>query len=135
MTGGRAIGFYNGWSGDERLAVLPILDAAIAAGTLASATRCSICMTSGSSDWRASDAIVFHDEDYGRPLDAYPVCKPCHRLIHLRFWRVDEWQAHIAQNTREGAWFIQLTLDPASRYRPFVETYPDRLPAPFTPQS
>lgn len=130
MTGGRAIGHYNGWNGEERLAVLPILDAAVAAGTLAPPTRCSICLMSGSSDWRASDAIVFHDEDYSRPLDAYPVCKPCHRLIHLRFWRVDEWEQLVAQNTREGAWFRQLTLDPASRYRPFAETYPSGLPTP-----
>ena len=129
MTAGRTIGHYNGWNGQERLAVLPVLDAAIAAGALAPPTRCSICLISGSADWRASSAIVFHDENYSPPLDPYPVCKPCHRLIHLRFWRVDEWQGHIARHAREGAWFEQLTLDPASRFRPFVETYPNGLPA------
>ena len=41
------IGFYNGWNGDERLAVLPILRAAIAAGELASPTMCSICLIPG----------------------------------------------------------------------------------------
>ena len=36
------IGSYNGWTGEERLAVLLILRAAIAAGELASPTMCSI---------------------------------------------------------------------------------------------
>lgn len=124
------IGFYNGWSGEERLAVLPILRAALAAGTLAPPTRCSICRATGSSDWRASDAIVFHDEDYANPLGAYTVCKPCHRLIHLRFWRATEWTAHVALHARGGAWFERLSMDPGSRFRPYEETYPDGLPGP-----
>lgn len=128
-----AIGHYNGWSGEERVAALPGLKAALAAGELEPPTRCSICLTEGHPDWRASNAIAFHDEDYSEPLKAYPVCKPCHGLVHLRFWRIEEWQALVEQHARGGAWFESLTLDPDSRHRPFAQTYPDGLPARFQP--
>lgn len=125
------IGSYNGWNGEERLAVLPILRAALEAGTLASPSRCSICCVTGTSDRRASDAIVFHDEDYANPLGAYTVCKPCHRLLHLRFHDPDTWTAHAALHARGGAWFERLSMDPTSRTRPFAETYPEGLPGAF----
>jgi hypothetical protein len=128
-----AIGWYNGWNGEERLAVLPIIKAALAAGELDPPTRCSVCLASGSPDWRADNAVVFHDEDYSAPLSAYPVCKPCHKLIHLRFWRRAEWAAHLALHGRGGAWFEWLTLDPESRFRPFSGSYPAGLPASFDP--
>ena len=125
------IGSYNGWNGEERLAVLPIIRAAVEAGTLMPPTRCSICLVAGSPDWRAADAIVFHNEDYDRPLEAYTVCKPCHHLIHLRFWRTAEWNAHVTRHGRGGAWFERLTMDPGSRTRPFAESYPDGLSKAF----
>lgn len=128
-----AIGHYNGWTGEERLAVLPVLKAAVASGQIPPPTRCSICLATGSPDWRAPDAILFHDEDYSRPLKAYTVCRACHKLIHLRFWFRDEWARHIASHARAGAWFEMLSLDPDSRYRPFIATYPDGLPPGFDP--
>ena len=127
------IGFYNGWSGEERLAALPILRAALEAGTLDPPTRCSMCLVTGSPDWRAADGIVFHDEDYSNPLAAYTVCKPCHRLIHMRFWSAADWIALVARHARDGAWFERLSMDPDSRTRPFVQTYPDGLPSAFHP--
>src|SRR5438309_1116375 len=91
------IGWYNGWSGEERLAVLPVIRAALAEGRMAQPTRCSVCLVYGSSHAGAADAIVFHDEDYSRPLEAYPICRNCHRLVHMRFWRAREWAAHLAE--------------------------------------
>ena len=127
------IGFYNGWSGNERLAALAILKAALASGELAHPTICSVCLVPGNPDRRAPDAVWFHDEDYANPLGAYAVCKPCHRLIHMRFWRAAEWIAHVARHARGSAWFEQLTMDPDSRTRPFVQTYPEGLPGAFNP--
>ena len=125
------IGWYNGWHGDERLAVIPVIKAAVEAGTLAPPSRCSICLVDGTPDWRARDAIGFHDEDYANPLNGYPICRPCHRLIHLRFWRVEEWHAHVARLARGGQWFELLSMNPNSRFRPFAETYPEGLPLAF----
>lgn len=127
------IGYYNGWNGEERLAVIPVINAAVAAGEMDPPTRCSICLVKGCSDWRAPNAILFHDEDYSRPLEAYTVCKPCHKVIHLRFWRRRQWADHVEQHARGGAWFELLTLDPDSRFRPFSETYPQGLPLGFAP--
>ena len=127
------IGSYNGWNGEQRLAVLPVIRAALAAGTMAPPTRCSICLDSGSPDWRASDGIVFHDEDYANPIEAYPVCKPCHRLLHLRFHHPKTWTAHAAFHARGGAWFERLSMDPTSKTTAFAETYSEGLPTPFNP--
>ena len=127
------IGSYNGWNGDERLAVLPILRAAIAAGELASPTTCSICLVAGTPDRRAESAVWFHDEDYANPMGAYAICRRCHRLLHLRFHDPDTWTAHAALHARGGAWFEKLSMDPASKTRSFAQTYPEGLPGAFEP--
>lgn len=127
------IGFYNGWNGDERLAVLPILRAALATGELAHPTICSVCLVPGNADRRAQDAVWFYDEDYAKPMGAYAICRRCHSLLHLRFHDPDTWTAYVALHARGGAWFERLSMDPASRNRPFAETYPEGLPGAFEP--
>ena len=123
------IGWYNGWSPDERLATLPIQKAAIASGALARPRICTICGSTGNRDWRAEDAVWLHDEDYANPLAAYALCRRCHRLLHRRFEEPEPWLALVTLHQRDGAaWFEQLTLDPASQHRPFAQTYPDGLP-------
>ena len=47
--------------------------------------------------------------------------------------RAAEWIAHVARHARGRVWFEQLTMDPDSRTRPFVQTYPDGLPSAFHP--
>ena len=79
------IGWYNGWSPDERQAATPIQKAALAAGTLERPRICSICQCPGNRDWRAEDAVWFHNEDYAAPLKVYALCRRCHRLLHQRF--------------------------------------------------
>jgi len=123
------IGWYNGWSLQQRRATLPVQKAAIATGELARPTTCSICGCSGSRDWRAGDAVWLHDEDYADPLAAYPVCRRCHRLLHRRFEEPQPWLDLVAQYGGGGsAWFEQLSMDSASQRRPFAETYPGGLP-------
>lgn len=125
------LGWYNGWSPDERRATLPAQKAAIASGELARPTRCSICLVQGSRDWRADDAVWLHDEDYARPLEAYPICRRCHRLLHRRFDDPQPWFTLVAAQARGGAWFELLSMDPNSQRRSFAETYPSGLPGPF----
>lgn len=125
------IGWYNGWSPEERLATIPIQRAAIASGELARPTSCSICLVDGNRDWKAQDAVWLHDERYDRPLEAYPVCRRCHSVLHRRFEEPQAWAELVAQHARGGQWFELLSIDPACRERPFAETYPDGLPSAF----
>jgi len=126
------IGWYNGWSPEERTAVTPIQKQALKDGTLAKPTHCSICKCEGNRrDWRAQDAVWLHSEDYGNPLDVYHLCRRCHRTLHERFEKPDPWLELIAENGQRGAaWFELLTMDPDSRTRPIGKTYPDGL-TPF----
>jgi hypothetical protein len=112
--------WYNGWSPDERLATLPVQKAAIAAGQLARPESCSIC--------GSHKEVWLHDERYDRPLEAYHVCRRCHRTLHARFADPASWADLVARHGGHGAWFEWLTLDPGSKQRPFAATYPNGLP-------
>lgn len=128
-----AIGWYNGWSGEERLATLAVQKAAIAAGERKRPAICSICGCTGSRNWRADDAVWLHDEDYAHPLAAYAACRRCHRTLHQRFDDPEPWLDLVARHGDSGVqWFEQLSMDPASLRRPFAETYPNGLPAAST---
>ena len=129
MTAKFDIGWYNGWSPEERLAIVPIQKAAIASGELARPKRCSICLVEGNRDWRADDAVWLHDENYADPLAAYAVCRCCHRLLHRRFENPEPWLVLVAQHAKDGAWFEQLTMDAASLRQPFGVIYPNGLPS------
>lgn len=96
------IGWYNGWSPQERLATLPIQKAAIASGKLARPTQCSICLVQGNRNWKADDAVWLHDENYAEPLAAYPICRRCHRILHRRFDHPAPWLALVAEHARGG---------------------------------
>ena len=115
--------WYNGFSPKERLAIIPLIDAAVAAGDLPAPSACAICGT-------ASGKIGWHTEDYRKPLSSIPICGPCHSAIHLRFWR----KQMLLPSTRplgSAMPFLQaLSLDPDTMERPFDETYPEGLPRP-----
>lgn len=126
------IGWYNGWDPQERTAVTPVQKQALKDGRLARPTHCSLCGCEGSRDWRAQDAVWLHSEDYGNPLDVYHLCRRCHRILHERFDNPAPWLALISAHERGGTeWFENLTMDPASRTRPFEETYPNGVPGPL----
>jgi hypothetical protein len=128
VSSSHGIGWYNGWSPEERRATLPVQKAAIADGRLSRPTTCSICGCAGNRDRRAQDAVWLHDENYAAPLAAYPICRRCHRTLHERFDEPNAWTALVQVHARGGAWFELLSLDPQSRFRAFAETYPDGLP-------
>jgi hypothetical protein len=119
------IGWYNGWSPDERLATVPIQKAAIASGALPRPRICSICR----AHWSRENPVWLHDENYADPLAAYPICRRCHRTLHQRFDYPEPWRALVEQHGNNTHWFEQLSMDPASQRRPFDETYPDGLSA------
>lgn len=127
------IGWYNGWSPEERLATLPIQREAVKSGQLQRPTHCSICGCASNRDWRADDAVWFHDERYDRPLEPYPVCRRCHRILHQRFEDPQCWLDLVQRHGRGGSWFEALSIDPMSRFEPFAKTYPDNLPQSANP--
>jgi hypothetical protein len=116
------LGWYNGWSPEERRATLPIQRDAIRSGQMARPTICSVC--------GSSHDVWLHDERYDRPLEAYPVCRLCHRALHMRFDEPAGWMTLVAQYGGRGEWFEQLSLDPQSQWRPFDQTYSDGLATP-----
>lgn len=113
------LGWYNGWSPEQRLATLPIQREAIRSGALRRPSACSVC--------GSTEDIWLHDERYDRPLEAYAICRPCHGALHGRFEDPARWQAILEAYGNGERWFEGLSLDPASQRRPFEETYPEGL--------
>jgi hypothetical protein len=115
--GGSAMNFYNGFCPRERRAwngrALPI------------PRQCSICGCG--PDERP---LAYHGEDYRSMDSVYAICRRCHYAIHIRFRRPDHWRKVLRQHQYPGAWFTLLSIDPASLWRPFDETYPQGLPGP-----
>lgn len=122
------IGWYNGWSPDERRRRSPVLKQLIASGALAKPTTCSICGHSPVPGSWSSNPVWFHDEDCSQPLSTYPICRSCHRTLHERFDQPAPWVALVARYATGQRWFEQLSMDPASLHQPFGVTYPNGLP-------
>lgn len=123
---------YNGWTWSQRCAVTPIQNRALRDGLIERPTSCCICGYSRPSDLRGRGYIFLHLERYDCPLDFYPCCKRCHAALHARFRDPDRWQRVLRRHGAPGRWFTVLSLDPASQWRPFRETYAEKLPSPFS---
>lgn len=121
---------YNGWSWTERCAVTPIQNALFRSGVLVLPTICSICGFSDPARIDGSGYIFAHLERYDRPAEVYPACKRCHRNLHARFREPETWQRVLDRWGRRGAWFVALSLDPASQWQAFDLTYPSGLEPP-----
>jgi hypothetical protein len=111
---------YNGFTPAERQQKMQSVKAAIALGEIVPTRTCSVCART------FPYAVGFHSEDYADPFAVYPVCRSCHYMIHIRFWRPGQWVAYIARLAADG-WFQCLSLDPLTLSRPFRETYPHGL--------
>ena len=107
---------------------MPVQREAVRSGVLARPTRCSIC--GEAHQFGSANPVWLHDEDYGDPLAAYPICRRCHRTLHERFDAPESWRALVAAHATGSRWFEQLTMDPASIYQPLAVTYPKGLPLP-----
>ena len=130
MTKAYELGWYNGWSPEQRRATLPVQRAALNAGTLCRPTGCSVCGFDTREQPGASNRVWLHNEDYGDPLATYAICRHCHWALHERFDDAAPWLAIVARHGGGGQWFERLSMDPASKQRPFLETYPEGLPRP-----
>ena len=120
------IGWYNGWSPEQRRATSPVQIAAVRSGMLPYPSRCSICSVQGYRG--SSNPVWLHDEDYADPLAAHPICRRCHRTLHERFDHPEPWLSLVRQHGIGTRWFEQLTMDAASLLQPFSVTYPDGPP-------
>lgn len=118
---------YNGFGASERYAVIPVQQAAFRSGNVQALTVCCVCGPTCEAT-RAGEPLVLHCEDYDRPLDGYPICKPVHRALHGRFTYPERWQRVLRRFGEPGSWINQLSLDPASQFAPFRDTYPRDLP-------
>jgi len=128
VTKSYALDWYNGWSPEQRLATLPVQRAALKAGALLAPTCCSVCGFDPREQPSAANRVWLHDEDYGDPLAAYAICRRCHWALHERFDDPQPWLAIVARHGGGDQWFERLSMDPASKRRPFLETYPEGLP-------
>lgn len=124
---------YNGFDDAARRAVTPIQNAAISGGRMTRPTTCCICGFSDPAQPRGRGFVYCHLEDYNAPFDIYPVCKRHHADLHARFREPERWAKVVRQYGRAGEWFMLLSLDPASQWRPFPETYGSGLPPPGDP--
>lgn len=121
------MGWYNGWSPEERIATLPVQREAILSGAIAKPSTCSICGITPRDGSRNS--VWLHDENYAEPLAAYHVCRKCHRTLHDRFEQPEPWLILVREHGSGGSWFEALTMDSASLRQPFGVTYPNGLPS------
>lgn len=121
---------YNGTPWSARCAVTPIQNALIRSGKLIRPLVCSICLDDRSESPQGRDYRFLHLEDYSDPTAIYGCCKRCHASVHARFTDPQRWQRVLERYGRPGEWFTLLSLDPASQWRSFVETYPSGLPIP-----
>jgi hypothetical protein len=119
---------YNSFSPEERRATTPLQNAAMREGRLVRPQRCSICRFGDPVHIEGRGYIFSHLEDYRDPLAVLPACKTCHAALHARFRDPERWLRIAERHTRPGAWFLALTLDPASQEAPFDRTYPVGLP-------
>lgn len=124
---------YNGWTWAERCAVTPLQNAMFRSGQLVRPKVCTICGFSDPARINGSGYIFAHLERYDRPAELFPCCKRCHASLHARFREPERWQALLRRSALPGSWAFALSLDPASQWRPFAETYPGGLPVPSAP--
>lgn len=118
---------YNGYSWAERMAVVPIQQAALRRGEIEQLRKCAICGYEPSAHPGQQRRMIMHTERYDRPLDYIPLCQPCHSALHARFRDPRRWQTLLRRHGGGPRWARMLTMDPTSMTRPFRETYPNGL--------
>lgn len=107
-----ALPSYQGFTSEERIRGWQKVWIARQLNLLPAPTKCSICL--------CACVGQYHSEDYSRPLEAKPVCRRCHAILHQRFMRPEVWRAlRNGQRDREG-WFSDLSVFPEERPRASV---------------
>lgn len=100
-------GPYNGASGEERIRAWQLVRVACNKGLMPQPKMCSVCGVQGN--------VQYHNENYFRPLNARPICNPCHRTLHRRFRFAPTWRGHVNKHGYTGAWFLDLPMRELTR--------------------
>jgi hypothetical protein len=89
---------YNGFSGVERRRGGQLAGWLLAAGCIALPDRCDICRDLG--------PLALHGENYYDVRRDPTLCRRCHRALHLRAYRWDEWRRIVDASATTGReWF------------------------------
>lgn len=89
---------YNGFTGLERRRGGQLIRWLQDAGCLVTPTYCQIC--------GSRDRVQWHSENYFSAIRAPALCSSCHRMVHLRPWRWNEWRRLVDSSAITGReWF------------------------------
>lgn len=83
---------YNGFSGEQRIAMWQRQKWAQNAGLYPTMNRCTLC-------GRASSRVILHSENYAELWNAIPLCGGCHMAVHGRFKEPARWAGKLARHT------------------------------------
>lgn len=104
---------YNGFTGIERRRGGHLAGWLRAAGCLTLAPRCDICGSQG--------PLGLHGEHYYAVCLDPTLCRGCHKAIHMRFYRFDDWRRLVDASAVTGSeWFSLIprhTVDIAKHSR------------------
>ena len=99
------LGDYNGFPGSLRALADRKIRVAINLRLIPPAGKCGVC---GTEDGR----FHYHNEDYGRPLQAVAICVKCHLALHNRHrspgWAAN-WEKRIKAHGDGTKWFEALS--------------------------
>ena len=89
---------FNGFTGIERRRGGQLAGWLMVAGCLTLPLQCDICGSRG--------PLALHGDNYYDVTRDPTLCRPCHRLIHLRFYRWNDWEKLVSASSITGSeWF------------------------------
>lgn len=89
---------FNGFDGTERRRGGQLAGWLLAAGCLTLASHCNICGHRG--------PVGLHGENYYDVSRDPTLCRGCHKAIHMRFYRSDDWRRLVDASAVTGVeWF------------------------------
>lgn len=92
---------YCGFSGVERRRGGQLASWLLAAGCLTLASQCDICGSRG--------PLAMHGEVYYDVSRDPTICRTCHKAIHMRFYRWDDWRRIVDASAVTGKeWFTRI---------------------------
>ncbi len=92
---------YNGFSGEERRRGGQLAGWLLAAGCLTVRKHCDVCGIQGQH--------ALHGENYYDVTRDPTLCRPCHRAIHMRFYRWGDWCKTVEASAVTGVeWFARI---------------------------
>lgn len=92
---------YHGFSGVERRRGGQLAGWLLAAGCMTLASKCDICGCRG--------PLALHGCNYYDVASDLTLCRSCHKSIHMRFYRWDDWRRLVDASAVTGnEWFFRI---------------------------